>query len=303
MRYVATVGFFDGVHRGHAYLIRQLKGRALAEGIGTEVITFDKHPRQVVNSSYVPKMLCTLDEKVRLIEALGVDRCIVLPFDKQLSCLTAEEFMHNVLKEKLGVSTLIIGYDNRFGHGREEGFDDYVRHGQDMDMVVVRALPLVEDGENISSSFIRKAIGDGDMAVATHALGRRYTISGNVVSGYHVGRLIGYPTANIAFEHTENMLPCPGVYAVWVNVKGSTLPGMMNIGCRPTFGGNDVTFEVHIFNFSKDIYGCQVSIAFEQRLRSEMRFTGAVALTEQLHKDAEHAARILNVNIEDKFRV
>lgn len=293
----ATVGFFDGVHRGHRYLIEQVKAEAEREGIASVVVTFDRHPKEVVASASVPKMLCSTEDKIAAIENTGVTRCVVLPFTHELSEMTAETFMRSVLWERLGVIALITGYDNRFGHGREEGFEDYVRHGQAMGMRVVRALPLIEDGVSISSSAIRCALSTGDIATATRYLGRRYTISGTIISGQHIGHALGFPTANVSLEHTENMLPGNGVYVVMATVEGydSPMPAMMNIGTRPTFGGKSTTLEVHIFDFTGDIYRRRMTIAFHERLRAEQHFESTQALTAQLATDAEQARSILKI--------
>lgn len=294
----ATIGFFDGVHRGHRYLIEQVKAAAEREGIASAVVTFDRHPKEVVATSCVPKMLCSTEDKIAAIGSTGVSHCYVLPFTHELSEMTAEAFMRDVLRDKLGVVTLVTGYDNRFGHGREEGFEDYVRHGQAMGMRVVRALPLIEDGVSISSSAIRHALSTGDIATATRYLGRRYTISGIITTGHHIGHTLGFPTANVSLEHTENMLPECGAYAVKATVEGydCPMPAMMNIGTRPTFGGHATTLEVHIFDFNRDIYSRRMTIAFHERLRAEQHFDSVLALTAQLAADAEKARTILSQN-------
>lgn len=291
---VATVGFFDGVHRGHRFLIEQVTGEAARTGIQSTIVTFDRHPATVVRRGSVPKMLCTFEEKLRLLASTGVDNCVVLPFDEALSSLSAETFMRAVLRDRYGVRTLVAGYDNRFGKGRREGFEDYVRYGREMGMSVLLAKPLPVSGRDISSSAIREALAAGDVETAAQGIGRPYSIEGTVVGGERIGRHIGFPTANIS-PREDIMLPAGGAYAVRVRVSdgGTTLPGMMNIGCRPTFGGKKETLEVHILRFSGDIYGRQVTVFFERYLRPERRFDSAEALAAQLRKDAAAAEETL----------
>lgn len=185
---VATIGFFDGVHRGHRFLIEQVKEVAKAEGLLSMVITFDKHPREVLRSDYQPQMLSSLEEKVERIRQSGVDRCEVLPFNKETASLSAYDFMKTVLKERLGVSSLIIGYDNRFGHNRTEGFDDYVAYGKELGIEVIRAKAFVLNSVNVSSSVIRAFLSEGEVEMAAMCLGYRYCLSGTVVSGVQEGK-------------------------------------------------------------------------------------------------------------------
>jgi riboflavin kinase/FMN adenylyltransferase len=246
---IATIGFFDGVHRGHQFLINTMKEDARKSGMLTTVITFDRHPREVLHSDYQPQLLSTFDEKRQQIESTGVDRCAVVPFTKELSELSAYDFMRTILKEQLNVYRLYIGYDHRFGHDRSKGFEDYVEYGRELGIDVVQSTAFQEDGVNISSSVIRCLLQKGDVETATKYLGRPYTITGTVVSGEQEGRKIGFPTANI---HTDphKLIPAPGAYAVEVTVEGSaTLPAMMNIGTRPTYTDKAATtIEVHILD-------------------------------------------------------
>lgn len=287
--YVATIGFFDGVHRGHQYLISRLMEQAAAAGMPSMVITFDRHPREVLGSNYQPRMLSTLSEKLQRLRQTGVDRCEVLSFTPQLAALTAREFMQHVLKEQLNVGKLYIGYDNRFGHNREEGFDDYVRYGREMGIEVIHNDAFQLNHVNISSSVVRSFLDEGEVELANQCLGYNYTVEGGVVDGVQEGRKMGFPTANIEPSYALKLIPAPGVYAVKVRVEGTDewLSGMMNIGTRPTFGENKLSLEVHILHFSGNLYGRTLAVSFVKRLRAERRFSSPSALRNQLIRDEQ----------------
>ena len=283
---VATIGFFDGVHRGHRFLINQVKALAKQQGMASAIVTFAQHPRQVLASDYQPQMLTTVEEKARLLKETGVDRCHILDFNAETAALSARDFMRDVLRDKLCVRHLVIGYDNRFGHNRAEGFDDYVRYGAELGINVVQAKAFLLNGVNVSSSVVRSFLSDGQVEMAAMCLGYRYSIVGTVVDGVKKGRAIGFPTANIKPETVHKMLPANGVYAVEARLDdGTLLPAMLNIGHRPTFGGHSTTIEVNILNYSGDLYGRQLGVTFFKRLRGEQRFSSERALMEQLEKD------------------
>ena len=290
-RNCATIGFFDGVHRGHSFLIRQLKELAERLGERSMVITFERHPRQVINPEWQPQLLTTLKEKERLVSEAGVDVMVVLRFDAAMAALSAREFMERVLRERLNVDTLLTGYDNRFGHGRTEGFEDYVGYGRQTGVDVVRAEALTVAGCAVSSSRIRRLLGQGDVAEAAVCLGRRYELWGKVVHGEQIGRRIGFPTANIEPDDGLKQLPGDGVYAVQACIEGNSeqLPGVMNIGWRPTFEGHRRTLEVHLLDFTGDVYGRRLGVEFVERLRGERQFESAEELTRQMGLDAEAA--------------
>lgn len=292
---VATIGFFDGVHRGHKYLIGNVIDTARREGKQSMVITFDSHPRLVLHKEYRPRLLTTADEKRRRLEATGIDRCVMLHFDERMASLSAYDFMRDVLRDSLNVSTLITGYDNRFGHNRAEGFDDYVRYGRELGIEVVKADAFRLNGVQVSSSVIRSFLSAGEADMAAMCLGYHYTLAGTVAQGYHEGRKLGFPTANIKPADSLKLIPEGGVYAVRVRLDGSTiqLDGMMNIGTRPTFNGTETSLEVNIFDFDGDIYGHDIEVAFYDRLREERRFTSVNKLAEQLQHDKEEAMEIL----------
>ena len=293
--FVATIGMFDGVHLGHQFVLRQVVDQAHELGLQPLCITFDQSPRQ-------EQVLTPLDEKVRLIRQTGIDRVEVLAFTEALKALTAREFMEQVLRDQLDVRVLLTGYDNRFGHNREEGFDDYVRYGQELG-IEVRCLPPLTgnqpslNAQHVSSSYIRLLLLEGQVREAAQCLGHPYCIDGHVAHGEHIGTELGFPTANVVPSSTQQLIPAPGAYAVRVvsteNGQPTMLSGMMNIGTRPTFDGHEQTLEVHIFHFDRDLYGQPLSVEFVARLREERRFDSMEALREQLKQDAIQAEQEL----------
>lgn len=294
---VATMGFFDGVHLGHRYLISEvIKHCDGAEGLRSMAVTFDKHPRQVLHKDFQPKLLTTAEEKRALLEKTGVDCCAVLHFDADMAAMSAEEFMRSVLLERLSVRRLLIGYDHRFGHNRTDGFNDYVRYGQQMGIEVIRANAFTLNGVNVSSSVVRNFLAEGHADMARMCLGYPYFITGSIVGGFREGRKMGFPTANIVPCCTDKIIPSHGVYAVKVRLEGhdELLNGMMNIGHRPTFGGKSATLEVNIFGFSGDIYGQTIDVLFFKKLRDERQFNSIEALVEQLKEDEREVKRIFN---------
>lgn len=284
---VATIGFFDGVHRGHQYLIRQVCDEAGDTGMRSVVITFDQHPRKVLQSDWQPRLLSTLDEKLLLLSKTRADATAVLHFDRETASLTAREFMDRVLRQRLNVRKLIIGYDNRFGHDRREGFDDYARYGRELGIEVVQAHAFVLNGVRVSSSVVRSFLQDGEVEMARLCLGYPYTIVGRVVKGVQEGRQLGFPTANLDVTGTDKLVPAAGVYAVEARLEQTMAMrhGMMNIGTRPTFGGVGQTLETNIFDFEDNIYGKLMLVSFAHRVRGERKFSSPQALADQLQKD------------------
>ena len=284
---VATIGFFDGVHRGHRFLIDRVIEEAQRSGMSSAVITFDRHPREVLQTDYQPDLLSTLDEKLLLLSKTHVDNTVVLHFDASLAALTAHDFMRDVLQRQLKVRKLIIGYDNRFGHNRSEGFDDYVRYGKELGIEVIRADAFLPDDVRVSSSVIRTCLREGRVEEANRLLGYDYTIESRIVSGYQNGRKMGFPTANLDVTRCQQLLPATGVYAVLVRLKDSVgwKRGMMNIGHRPTFNGTTTSMEVNLFNFSGDLYGQELLVSFISKIRDEHKFDSIEALAEQLQHD------------------
>lgn len=296
---VATIGFFDGVHLGHRYLIDKVVERAHYEDLLSTVVTFARHPRQVLSPDWHPQLISTFEEKVALLSQTDIDQLVVLDFDASMAALSAYDFMHDVLLLKLGVKVLVTGYDNHFGHrqtGSTEGFDDYVGYGRDMGMTVLQGDSFDVEDIRVSSSKVRRLLAAGDVEMAARCLGRPYRLTGTVVSGEHIGTGLGYPTANLMPSDKYKLIPAAGVYAVRARVGDSPKwkSGMMNIGNRPTFGGDHLTLETHLFRFEDNIYGQPMTVSFVSRLRSELRFDSREALMEQLSLDARQAERILN---------
>mgnify|MGYP000139518945 CR=1 FL=1 len=298
---VATIGFFDGVHLGHRFLIDEMKEIAKARNLPSAVITFPEHPRAVLHADYQPKLLNSFEEKLQQLETTGVDYCIVLDFTIELSRLSAKEFITSILAKSLHVKTLLIGYDHRFGHNRSEGFEDYVRYGKEIGIEVIRAKAYtsnIEIGNEpnipVSSSLIRKLLHEGEVSLAAHCLKYEYFLDGIVVGGYQVGRKIGFPTANLRVDDPDKLIPADGVYAVWVTFDGKTYMGMLNIGVRPTIdNGPNRTIEVNILHFHSDIYDKFIRLTFVKRTRPELKFSSIDELITQLHKDAEETETIL----------
>jgi len=290
----ATIGFFDGVHRGHLHLINQVKMIAARQQLGSAVITFREHPRKVIHTDYLPQLLTTFEERVNLLANTGIDYCIVLDFTFELAQLTAQQFISKVLKDHFAVEALVIGYDHRFGKNRTEGFEDYVRFGKEVGMAVIHADAYLQDNIHISSSAARRALQAGQIKDVTMFLDRPYAIDGRVVKGQRLGRQIGFPTANLEMLNTEKILPVPGVYAVRVFWRGKEYKGMMNIGIRPTVSNTNLqTVEVHIFDFDVNVYGDVLKVVFIDKLRDERKMNGLEDLKMQLQSDKEEALRRL----------
>ena len=298
---VATIGFFDGVHLGHRYLIEQVKREATLRDLASLLITFRTHPRQVMQSSYRPSLLSTYEEKCELLSSTHADYCLTLDFTPELSQLSARNFMTSVLKRTINVEALIIGYDHRFGHGKTDGFPQYVEYGRElgMDVVQARALPL--KGINVSSSVVRAFLSEGEVSMAAQCLSRPYSLTGQVVNGFRIGHEIGFPTANIYPNNTLKLIPSNGVYAVWV--KDANAPekapfaGMLNIGTRPTIGnGEEQSIEVHLLDFNGDLYGKNLTVEFISRLRDEKKFRNKGELIKHLQKDEQAVRQLLYSN-------
>lgn len=284
---VATIGFFDGVHLGHRFLISQVQEEAARRGMSSMVVTFGDHPLKVIREDFKPFLLNTPDEKLEQLAATGVDSIAVLDFDKKQSQMSAHDFMEKILLDIYNVRVLLIGYDHHFGHNREEGFDDYVRYGKEIGIEVLPASPLQldhADGMCPSSTIARKALQEGDVEKANMVLGYSYFIEGTVVGGFQNGRKLGFPTANISVND-EKLVPATGVYFVKV---GDADFGMLNIGTRPTLGnGSQRSIEVNIFDFHENIYSQSLKIEFLNFIRHEKKFDNIEQLQEQLENDEQ----------------
>ena len=321
---IATTGFFDGVHCGHRLVIDRLVSLAHARGDESLVVTFWPHPRAVLqDGARELRLLSTLEEKKSLLHGLGVDRVEVLDFTRRFASLTAGQYLRDILQARFGVTTLLMGYDNRLGSDRLTAADlGPIARELGMELIVAGMRPLGTDipepsspttppiasdgplplmwprvatgsgmsvpkGLPVSSTRIRNALEIGDIAAANGMLGYGYALEGVVVAGNRLGRTIGFPTANMKLYEPLKLIPARGVYAVQVDVLGQTYRGMTNIGVRPTVGGTVPTIETHILDFSEDIYGLPLRITFLRRIRNEVRFPSLDALKAQLENDRE----------------
>lgn len=291
---VATIGFFDGVHLGHKFLIEQLQKIAKEKTFESAVITFPVHPRRILQTDFQPALLCGYEEKLRRLSETGLDYCISLDFTVEMSKLSARDFIQKILKEQLNVQTLLIGYDHRFGHHRSDGFAEYVKYGQEVGIEVVQAQEL-DSALHVSSSHIRKALAKGDIFTANAMLGYNYTISGQIVEGFKVGRTIGFPTANIKIWEEFKVVPAFGVYAVYVRISDCRYKGMLYIGKRPTLhNGDNISLEVNIFDFDEDLYGKTLAVEFLEFVRHDEKFPNLELLVKQINADKEQVIEILN---------
>ena len=289
--FALTIGFFDGVHRGHQFLLRQLEEQAAVKGLKAAALTFDCHPRTIVQKDFIPSLLTTQEEKLNLLSKAFQGEIIVLPFTKELSEMSAKAFMQTVLREKLNAELLLMGYNHRFGHGGGTP-EQYMIWGRETGIEVSFAEVL--QGEKVSSSRIRSLISLGEMEEANNMLGYPYFLSGKVTEGKQIGRQIGFPTANLALLE-EKLLPACGVYAVWVHLPdGSKRGGMLCIGHRPTVEQHgEISVEVHIFDFEGNLYNESISIDFIAKLREEQHFNSLGDLQRQLAIDADSVREMI----------
>jgi riboflavin kinase/FMN adenylyltransferase len=291
---VVTSGTFDGVHLGHQKILGRLKELAARKQGETVLLTYWPHPRLILQpEDNSLRLLTTLTEKVKLLEELGVDHLIILPFTKELSQMSSEEFIREILVEKVQTKTLVIGYDHKFGKNREGSFEYLKSHshlfGFDMEEISRQDV----DDLAVSSTKIRTALAQGDISTASKYLGRPYFLSGQVVKGQQIGRSIGFPTANIQVVDKYKLLPRDGAYAVYAHVEAIRYKAILNIGDRPTVDGKKKTIEAHLIDFDGDVYGQELSIHFQEFLREEERFENLDALKNQLVMDRERAIFIL----------
>lgn len=298
--FTACIGFFDGVHAGHRFLLRHLNEVAHSHGRQSAVITFANHPRKVVQPDLDLKLIDSLDEKLDKLAGTGVDACFLLEFTEEVRQMTAEQFIA-FMSDKFRVRELLIGYDHRFGRNRAEGFDDYVRYGHDCGMVIVQepVFSGIDGAEmNFSSSEVRRNLAVGNVAAARNLLGAYYTVVGTVVAGNQLGRTIGFPTANIRLSYVDKILPASGVYAVLARLDdGSVYPAMLNIGVRPTVDNtNKITLEVHLIGFKGNLYDERIVISFVDRIRDERKMSSIEELRQQLEKDFQTTKDLLSIN-------
>ena len=283
---IVTSGTFDGVHLGHQKILNRLTETAQIDKGETVVLTFWPHPRMVVSKdSQNLKLLSTLEEKAELLRLNGVQHLVVIPFTREFSELSSEEFIQQILVEKIGTKKLIIGYDHHFGRNREGSFE-YLQQNAPRYGFRIEEIPRQEiEHITVSSTKIRQSLLEGKTATATELLGRNYTFAGIIVKGRQLGRTIGYPTANVHVAETFKLIPADGIYAVRVVVRGQTFGGVMSIGFRPTVNGTHRTQEVYIFDFKDDIYGEKMTVELVEYIRPELKFDGLEALTKAIDAD------------------
>jgi len=285
---VLTIGTFDGVHTGHQQVIAQMKKRAAEVDGETVIITFDPHPRMVINAAAGIQLINTLDEKIELLSAMGIDHLVVIPFTEEFAKLSAEDYIAQFLIRFFKPHTLIIGYDHRFGKGRTGNYELLKQQSLIYNYHLQEIPPHILHSLSVSSTRIREAVSAGDMVTAHELLGYDFFFSGNVVEGNKLGRKIGYPTANLAIAEKLKLIPGDGVYAVDIVVQDqpeNLYRGMMNIGFRPTVGGSKRMIEVNIFDFERMIYGETVKVFVKRFLRPEIKFSGLEELKHQLALD------------------
>lgn len=286
-----SIGFFDGVHKGHAALLARLVSQAKERGLESVVVTFSTHPREALNANYVPKLITLNEERYSLLEKQGVDYCVVLPFNSEISGKSFKQFMDDYLIDKFKVKYLLIGHDHHFGCDRANGFEQYKQYGEEKGIVVEREEVFKIKDVVVSSSYVRREIQVGNVSAAKAALGYDYFIEGIVIPGYKVGKTIGFPTANVAVNDVRKLLPAAGVYAVTVEIEGTSkeLKAMLYIGARPTFVNMSETksIEVNIFDFDEDIYQKKIKVNFKNYIREEQKFDSPSKLATQLNKDKQ----------------
>jgi len=291
---ILTIGFFDGVHAGHRFLIRQMEEIAQKEGLQSAILTFWPHPRLVLDEEYKPRLLNSFPEKIDLLSGLPLDYCIRINFTPDFANYPAYQFMQEILQKKLNVKHLLIGYDHRFGKNREEGFDDYYRYGEELGMKVTQILPYEEEGCLISSSLIRRLLISGDIKSANQFLRYPFTFKGVVVDGAKLGRKIGFPTANLRLSFNYKCVPDVGVYAVWVQVENRKYGGMLYIGNRPTVANSEEpSIEINLFDFEGDLYEKELTVTFVDKIRNQKKFQNVELLREQLICDKQVVGKIL----------
>lgn len=291
---VITIGTFDGVHRGHQSILQHIHQEAQQLEGESVVITFHPHPRLLLRPDDKSlQLISTLEEKIDLLEKYGVQNVVVVPFTRSFSNLSAEAYISEFLIEKFHPKKIVIGYDHHFGKNRSGNISLLVEQQQRYNYTVDEIPKKVVDEIDVSSTKIRKALNSGNVKQAATLLGHEYTLQGIIKKGKQLGRTIGYPTANINSPEELKLIPAYGVYAVRVFYKNSEYKGMLNIGKRPTVDGSDMTIEVNIFDFDRDIYGESIRVDFVDRIRDEIKFDGLETLKNQIHLDKIKVLEIL----------
>ena len=293
---VITIGTFDGVHMGHRQVIDKLLSESKAINGESVIVTFHPHPRKVVSSTILGiRLINTLDEKIELLEAIGIDHLVIVPFTDAFANQPAEEYVEHFLFDKFHPHTIIIGYDHRFGRDRLGDFRLLEKMSKELNFQLKEIPKHILENISISSTNIREAILHNDIATADTLLGYEFFFSGTVVHGNKLGRQLGYPTANLRMEDEEKIIPGNGIYAVYAQVEGSAerIKGMMSIGFRPTVDGKTKVIEVNLFDFDKEIYDQQLKVFVKKYLREEVKFDGLEALVKQIDQDKLDSLKVL----------
>lgn len=284
---VLTIGNFDGVHLGHQSVLRRLTEQAQRLGVASCVMVFEPQPRELFTGDQAPPRLTRLREKYQQLAKLGIDRLLCVRFNADFAAQSPDHFIRGLLVDKLGVRFLVVGDDFRFGQNRGGDFAQLTRAGRAFDFEVVSTQSWCMNRQRVSSTLIRKALGEDQLEAAAQMLGRRFSVCGRVAHGAKLGRTIGFPTANVALK--RQVIPVSGVYAVDLWLNGQRYPGVANIGDKPTVNGSQSLLEVHLFDFSGDLYGKQVEVELRHKLRNEQKFASFALLKEQIQRDAAAA--------------
>jgi riboflavin kinase/FMN adenylyltransferase len=291
-----SIGFFDGVHRGHRHLIEQLKNRAKAFDLPTSVITFSVHPRKILQKTSNTQLLNSLEERIQQLASTQLDYCYVINFTEDFARITAEDFIKKKLHKQLKIKLLLVGYDHKFGQGRSGEFNQYFEYGKACGIEVEKADQLQDKNHPVSSTAIRHFLQEGRIKESAEMLSYSYTLDGIVVCGNKLGRTIGFPTANLELTEKDKVVPKEGIYAARVIVDNQRYSGMVYIGRRPTvLSQGEKRIEVHIFDFDETIYGKKIQIEFIDFLRHDIAFNGVEELRNQLKKDKENAIENFSV--------
>ena len=291
---IVTLGTFDGVHLGHKKIIAKLLKSAQIDGLETVVITFAQHPRNVLHKKETVGLLNTTEEKIQLLESSEIDNLIILNFDSHLAELSGEDFVKNILVDKLNLQKIIIGYDHRFGKNRSSDIHDLINFGKKYHFDVEQISAEEVNEITISSTKIRNAITEGAINLANQYLGYDYFFSGIVVKGKQLGRTIDFPTANIQVTDSQKIIPRKGVYVVKGTWEGNSYQGMMNIGTKPTVDGENLSIEVHFFELNENLYGKEIKISVLTYIREEQKFDSIDALKDQLYLDKKTSLAYFN---------
>ncbi len=290
---IITIGTFDGVHIGHQKIVEKLIENAKNRNAESAILTFFPHPRMVLQDQTEIRLLNTIDERISLLEKKGLDNLIIHPFDKAFSRLTAEEFVKEILVDQLNIEKIVIGYDHRFGRNRTANIDDLIEFGEKYNFEVEQISAQEIQEASVSSTKIRTALEEGNIALANQYLGYSSFLTGVVKEGKKLGRTIGFPTANLKIEENYKLIPKEGVYIVESNLNGKKVYGMMNIGTNPTFNEGLLSIEIHFLDFDADLYNQKIQISILEYLRAEQKFESVALLKAQLNIDKNHTLQYI----------